>query len=97
MVRNWRSPGRSSTLRVSHSRSVVYGAFVFGAGRLTGENGGFRPGQMNPEQLWATLKANLDDHPGADGGSGGLQGKPRCGTAACPGRLSGLSLSGRGV
>jgi hypothetical protein len=52
---------------------------------------------MNPEQPWATLKANLDDHPGADGGGGGLQGKPGCGTAACPGRLSGLSLSGRGV
>ena len=38
--------GRLSALSsVSHSKSVLYGALYGRAGRLTAQNGGFRPGQ----------------------------------------------------
>jgi hypothetical protein len=39
-------PGRVRALSVSHSKSVLHGGFVWGGGRLTALNGGFRPGQM---------------------------------------------------
>jgi hypothetical protein len=38
-------PGRLSALGVSHSKSGLYGAFLWRAGRLNTNNGGFRPGQ----------------------------------------------------
>jgi hypothetical protein len=38
-------PGRLSGLSVSNTKSGFYGAFYGRAGRLTAENGGFRPPQ----------------------------------------------------
>jgi hypothetical protein len=37
-------PGRLSALRVSHSKSSLYGVLYGRAGRLTAQNGGLRPG-----------------------------------------------------
>jgi hypothetical protein len=46
--------GRLSTLCVSHSRSGLYGAFVWVCRHLTVQNGGFRPGQHDMESPIAT-------------------------------------------
>jgi hypothetical protein len=39
-------PGRLSALSVSHSKSGLYGAFVWGRRALNRKNGGSRPGQV---------------------------------------------------
>jgi hypothetical protein len=56
--------GRLSGLSISHSKSVLYGASaMYGrAGRLTAQNGGFRPGQWMPEgieKVWALRTISL--------------------------------------
>jgi hypothetical protein len=45
-------PGRLSGVCVPHSISGWHGAFVWRTGRLTVQNGGFRPGQWNVPNLF---------------------------------------------
>ena len=56
----WARPGRLSALSIFYSKSVLYGVFVRHVGRLTAQNGGFRPGQ-SPRRAGPVLtgKSNL--------------------------------------
>jgi hypothetical protein len=48
-------PGRLSALSVSHSKSLLYGAFVWARRALNIPNDGFRPGQIR-ESISAVLE-----------------------------------------
>jgi hypothetical protein len=45
--------GRLSALSVSHSKSVLYGVFVWARRTLNSENGSFRP--LVPRPVWSTI------------------------------------------
>jgi hypothetical protein len=55
------APGRLSAISIFLYKSVVYGAFVWRAGRLTAKNGGFRRGQVRGMGLMAGVVLHFDD------------------------------------
>ena len=58
--------GQLSVLSIFHSKSVLYGVFVC-AGRLTSQNGGFRPGQKEAGRGEPSGRQERVDGPGPPG------------------------------